>query len=121
MSKNSDDWDNFTVADVEPVSDSTPQSLRKIRDDGSGVRWSLVAGLIFVATIAVLAAQNTQRVTLHFLGWNGRAPLIAIILGTVVVAILFDEAVGFVWRRRRRKTLAERKELDRLRSERLSD
>ena len=36
----------------------------------------------------------------------------------VLQAILFDEAVGFVWRRRRRKALAEKEELKRLRSER---
>lgn len=121
MSKNSDDWDDFAVAGVGPVSEPASEPPRQVHDDGTGVRWSLIASLVLVAALAVLAAQNTQRVTLNFLGWDGRAPLIAIILGTAVVAVLFDEAVGFIWRRRRRKTLAERRGLERLRAERLSD
>jgi len=118
MSKDSDNWDDFSFG--EEISDPAPSAPvpKEKPEDKEGIRWSLIAGLVLITAITVLAAQNTQNVTLNFLGWDGRAPLIAIILGTTVVAILFDEAVGFVWRRRRRKELAEKEELKRLRSER---
>ncbi len=118
MSKEPDSWDEFSFNDEQPASAPVAKPSSKTPSDEPGVRWSLLAGLALIAAIAVMAAQNTQKVTLNFLGWDGRAPLIAIILGTAVVAVLFDEVVGFIWRRRRRKTLAEREELKRLRSER---
>ncbi len=119
MSNDTDNWDDFASEDAEPV--PAPAVPKDRTADGFGVRWSLVAGLLLIATITILAAQNTQKVTVNFLGWDGRAPLIAIILGTALISILIDEVIGLLWRRRRRKALAEREELRRLRSERTSD
>ncbi len=118
MSRDSDNWDDFSFGEEVPDPVPAPSAPTQEPSDGPGIRWGLIAGLILIAAIAVLAGQNTQDVTLNFLWWDGRAPLIAIILGTVVVAILFDEVVGFIWRRRRRRELAEKEELKRLRSER---
>ena len=117
MSK--DSWDEFEFAEDVDTPSATPPATKPVRQ--GGVRWSLISSLILVAAITILAAQNTQRVTVNFLGWEGRAPLITIILATGLVAVLLDEAVGYFWRRRRRKTIAEREDLERLRSERLSD
>ena len=115
MSKDSDNWDQFVMGDDE--GGSSPEApAAPLVEDKTGIRWSLIAGLILIAAIAVLAAQNTQRVSVNFLGWNGRAPLIAVILGTAIVAILLDETLGFFWRRSRRKRRAEREELKRLRA-----
>lgn len=115
MSKDSDNWDQFVMGDEESGTPSgTPLSVPI--EEKTGIRWSLIAGLILIAAIAVLAAQNTQRVSVNFLGWDGRTPLIAVILGTAIVAILLDETLGFFWRRSRRKRRAEREELKRLRA-----
>ena len=115
MSKETDNWDQFVMGDEDEG--YLPESSKQAPvDEKTGVRWSLIAGLILIAGIAVLAAQNTQRVSVNFLGWDGRAPLIAVILGTAIVAILLDEALGFFWRRSRRKRRAEREELKRLRA-----
>ncbi|MDF1596145.1 MAG: lipopolysaccharide assembly protein LapA domain-containing protein [Acidimicrobiia bacterium] len=123
MSKDSDNWDDFTLSKEEPVPEEvhTGKEPPGLRQDGTGIRWSLIAGLILIAAITILAAQNTQNVRLNYLGWTGRAPLVAIILATVFVAVLIDEAVGFFWRRRHRRLVAEREELRRLRSERSSN
>lgn len=118
MSKDWDNWDDQAPMDAATPAPADQSSIPGQPADRFGIRWSLVAGLLLIATITVLAAQNTQNVTLNFLGWDGRAPLIAIILGTALISILIDEVVGLLWRRRRRKTLAEREELKRLRSER---
>lgn len=116
MSKETEDWDEFTV---DEVSKDVPKegALQTPPMERPGVRWSLIGSLILLTALAILAAQNTQNVTVNFLGWNGRAPLIAVILGTAVVAVLFDELLGFFWRRARRRRVAERTELKRLRSE----
>lgn len=114
MSKDSEDWDQFVVGDDQ--GGSSPDAPAGRVEDKTGIRWSLIAGLLMVAAIAVLAAQNTQRVSVNFLGWDGRAPLIAVILGTAIVAVLLDETLGFFWRRSRRKRRAEQEELKRLRA-----
>ena len=116
MSKESDNWDDFTVDEGAADASPLPGQPSKAPKDPTGIRWSLISGLILIAAITILAAQNTQNVVLKFLGWDGRAPLIAIILGTAIVAIIIDEAVGFIWRRRRKKALAEREELKKLRA-----
>lgn len=116
MSKDLEDWDNFTVDEIaKDASQGTDPTTSPV--ERPGVRWSLIGSLVLLTALAILAAQNTQNVTVNFLGWNGRAPLIAVILGTAVVAILFDELLGFFWRRGRRRRVAERNELQRLRSE----
>ncbi len=122
MSKDSDNWDDFTLSEEEPVPEEVQKGTEPpgLGQDKTGVRWSLISSLILIAAITILAAQNTQNVRLNYLGWTGRAPLVAIILATVFIAVLIDEAVGFFWRRRRRRLVAEREELKRLRSERSS-
>jgi uncharacterized integral membrane protein len=123
MSKDSDNWDDFTLSEEDHVPEKVHRGAEPPgpRRDRTGVRWSLIAGLILIAAVTILAAQNTQNVRLNYLGWTGRAPLVAIILATVFIAVLIDEAVGFFWRRRRRRMVAEREELKRLRSERSSN
>ncbi len=82
-------------------------------------RTELPFGLVFVLILAlgvgVFAVQNTQDVTLNFLGWTGRYPLAVVIIAVVVVSVILDEILGLVLRRRKRRRLAERRELERLR------
>lgn len=83
----------------------------------SRIRWGLISFIILSVIVIVLAAQNTQSVTVRALGWEAELPLIAIILITVLVSVVLDELVGVIIRRRRRMRRAERQELQRLRRE----
>ena len=82
------------------------------------IRWGLVAFISLSVVVIVLAAQNTQSVTVRALGWEAEAPLVVILLITVLVTVILDELVGVIIRRRRRARRAERAELRRLRGER---
>jgi uncharacterized integral membrane protein len=81
---------------------------------GTGLFWGLVVGIILAVLVIILAAQNTQSTTLSFLGFDWSTPLIVIILVSLLVGIVLDEIVGLIFRGRRRRILAEREELKRL-------
>jgi uncharacterized integral membrane protein len=64
--------------------------LRASRTSGTWIAIIVLSLLLLV--LAVFILQNTQRVEVAFLGWNGRAPLAATLLiaaagGGLVVAI----------------------------------
>ncbi len=83
---------------------------------GTGLYWGFLAVLVTLVALVILAAQNTDPVQFSFLSWELRYPLVAIILATIGGTVVLDEAVGFVWRKRRRRVLAERTELRDLRA-----
>lgn len=83
---------------------------------GTGLYWGFLAVLITLVALVILAAQNTAPVRFSFAIWELEYPLVAIILATIGFSVLLDEAVGFVWRRRRRRALADRAELRELRA-----
>ncbi|HUP17011.1 MAG TPA: LapA family protein [Acidimicrobiia bacterium] len=82
---------------------------------GTGLFWGLIFGVILALAAIVLAAQNTDTVTISFLAWDFSTPLIVLILGALLIGIVLDELLGLVYRKRRRRTLRERDELKRLR------
>lgn len=90
-------------------------STDQVTHEGSGVAWGAVLVLIGLALLVVFAVQNTDPVPVEFLWLNGEYPLSLVILITVAVVVLFVELFGLLYRRRRRKKLAERQELKRLR------
>lgn len=75
---------------------------------GTGFYFGVVVVLVALVAIVVLAAQNTQPVTVEFLQYELRYPLIAVLLATIGGTIVVDELVGFIWRRRRRSVLRDR-------------
>lgn len=82
---------------------------------GTGVSAALVVGVVLAILTLIVAVQNTDDVGLDFLFWDVEAPLVAVILAAAIAGVLLDETLGFFWRRRRRRHLAERAELRRLR------
>jgi uncharacterized integral membrane protein len=82
---------------------------------GTGVSVALVVGILLAVLAIVVAVQNTDDVRVDFLGWEVDAPLLAVILTAALAGVLLDEILGFFWRRRRRRHLADRAELRRLR------
>ena len=54
--------------------------------------------------------------TVRWLGLEWTTPLIALLLGAMLATVILDEVIGAVWRRRRRRVIAERHELTRRRA-----
>ncbi len=101
-----------------PTPDQVAQSGGAAAGDDSGIPWGLGLFLIIAILLVVFAVQNTQLVTLNFIGWEGEFPLVVIIVAVAAVAVILDEILGVVLRRRRRRRRAEKAELKRLRAER---
>jgi uncharacterized integral membrane protein len=83
----------------------------------AGIPWGLIFFLILSVLMAVFTVQNTQDVELQFLGWSGEFPLIMIIVGVFVTAVVLDEILGTILRRRRRTRRIEKQELEHYRKQ----
>ena len=92
-----------------------PGGRREFR--GTGLHWSLIAGLVLAVAILIGIVQNSQQVELRYLAWSGHVPLFVILLATVVLVVALDEVVGLVWRWRRRRHLTQREEMLELRAQ----
>ena len=97
---------------AEPTDRSTAPTPAPVE---AGVPWGLMFFLILSVLMAIFAVQNTQDVELEFLTWSGEFPLIMIIVGVFVTAVILDEILGTILRRRRRTRKLEKQELERLR------
>jgi uncharacterized integral membrane protein len=84
-------------------------------DTGPEIPWRIGLILLIGALVVVFAVQNTQDVSIVFLGWEWTMPLVIVILVSVILAVLADEVVGGIVRRRRSRRRRERDELQRLR------
>jgi uncharacterized integral membrane protein len=84
--------------------------------EGTGPRWGLIIGIILAIPLIVFLAQNTQSVEINFINWSAQVPLGSVLAATVVLTVIITEVIGLFVRRRRRRVLAERAELRRLRS-----
>jgi uncharacterized integral membrane protein len=79
--------DSATSGDEVPTPGHDP--LRGSRTSGTWI--AVIALSLLLLLLAVFILQNTQKVEVAFLGWNGRAPLAATLLiaaaaGALVVA-----------------------------------
>jgi uncharacterized integral membrane protein len=106
-----------TTPDPSPaeITEMAPEPTRERVFVGTGLFWGLIAGVILALVVIVLAAQNTGTITVSFLGWDSSTPLIVLILGALLIGVVVAELFGLVYRKRRRRTLNERDELQRLR------
>ncbi len=85
---------------------------------GTGMFWGLVVGVALAIIVIVFAAQNTQEVDVNVIVWSWTSRLFVVILVSLILGIVLDEIVGIVYRSRRRRRLAEKAELKRLRGKR---
>lgn len=77
--------------------------------------WGAIAlGVVLVAFIIVVI-QNSDNVAFQFLWFDVSTPLSLIVAVTVAASLVLGEAIGFVWRRRRRSRMQDHEELTRLR------
>lgn len=86
---------------------------------GTGLFWTLILGLLLAAALVILIFQNSQDVEVRWLGFDFTAPLIGLLLGTALVAVIIDQIAGLVLRRRRRRARTDREELKRLEAKRV--
>jgi uncharacterized integral membrane protein len=82
------------------TSPQTPPDRR-----GLGLRTGIVGLVVAGALLLALVVQNSDDVAFHLLWIDASLPLSAIVLGSALIAVVIDEAVGLVWRRRRRRQL----------------
>jgi uncharacterized integral membrane protein len=78
---------------------------------GTGIYWGVVGALVLAVGILIAIVGNLQGVEFHYTSASIRTPLIVILLVTVVATVALTEAVGVVWRRRRRWAMAARARL----------
>jgi len=72
---------------------------------GTGWFWSLIVGVVLAVAIVVFVLQNSDSVTVEFLGWQGEVSLAGLLLVVALAAIVLDEIFGAFYRRRRRRRL----------------
>jgi len=112
------------VAEAEPAAPAAPSTpvpaparveVRRVFV-GTGLFWGLVLGTLLTVIVIILAAQNTQQVTVKFLPFEIGTPLIVVLLASLLVGVILDEIIGWAYRARRRRTLTEKEELKHLRA-----
>jgi uncharacterized integral membrane protein len=114
MTSKNTDLDQEVAAGSTPTTEPAPTVSSQREFVGTGLFWGLVVGVLLAAAVVILAAQNTASTTIAFLGWEFSTPLIVVILGTLLIAVVADELFGLVYRARRRRTLGDRDQLKRI-------
>lgn len=100
---------------IDEIDETAPAAVRERMFVGTGLFWGLIVGIVLAVVVITLAAQNTDTILVSFLGWDFSTPLIVVFLGALLIGVVLDELFGLVYRKRRRRTLRERDELQRLR------
>lgn len=85
---------------------------------GTGISVALIIGVLLAVVTIIFAFQNTEDTTVEVFAGDFRAPLVVVILAAAIAGVVLDEIFGLFWRHRRRRRLADRAELRRLRRER---
>lgn len=99
------------------MAEPTPPTVDARREERSGAPWGVGASIVLSVALVVFAVQNTDPVTLHFLGWEWQMPLVIVIAGVAVATIVLSALTGWGLRRRRARRAREKAELRRLRDQ----
>jgi uncharacterized integral membrane protein len=82
------------MSDQEKTKPSTPaDGTDPLRGSRTSATWVALAGLVvLLVLLLIFIVQNTQEVSVSFLGWSGRGPLsVALLVATtsgMVVAVI---------------------------------
>lgn len=106
----------------EPRDDIAADTSPAIRGDGSGgIAWGMLLTFVGIALVIVFALQNTDPVPVKFLWLEGEFSLAIVILATAGVSVVLSELVAVIYRSRRKKRQAEKRELEEFRANSTSD
>ena len=82
-----------TQPETPPRTTPSPKDpLRGSRTSGAWIGLAVIA--ILLVLLIIFIAQNTQKVQISFLGWDGRTPLAVAILASVVVGLVVAAIAG---------------------------
>lgn len=84
--------DQPTGAESPRRRESSADPLRMSRTSGAWIAASLLAILLILLIIFIV--QNTQKVHVSFLGWDGQAPLAAALLIAAVAGLVTTGTAG---------------------------
>jgi uncharacterized integral membrane protein len=103
------------VPDAQAPPSTAAQAATKERVFvGTGLFWGLIIGVVLAIGVLILAAQNTDSITVTFMAWDFSTPLIVLILGALLIGVVFAELFGLFYRTKRRRTQRDRDHLERL-------
>jgi uncharacterized integral membrane protein len=96
--------DETAPADRAPETAATPAANPLRHSRTSGLWVAVVALGVVLILLVIFIVQNTQKVEVSFLGWNGRTPLAAALLIATAAGLLVATIVGTlrIWQLRRR-------------------
>ena len=103
----SDEYEPFEIHEEGDEPEPTVVDV----DPSQGIPWALILVFLGIALIVVFAVQNTDSVTVQFLWMEGQFPLSIVILVTAGISIILGELLATLYRKRRRRRLAEKEEL----------
>jgi uncharacterized integral membrane protein len=103
----------------EPAQPAEQPSLERAQAVTSAgeLSWGLGLALLSGLVVVVFAVQNTDPVSIRFLGWSWTLPLALVIFVVATLAVVADELFGLVARKRRRRRKAQKAELKTLRAQ----
>lgn len=87
----------------DPIEESTAYPRA---DEPLGIAWGFVAFLLGAALLAVFVIQNTEEIQVEFLFWDVTLSVGVIFMLVVLVTLIFDQLVSFLYRRSKRKKRA---------------
>jgi uncharacterized integral membrane protein len=87
----------------DPIEESTSYPRT---DEPLGIAWGFVAFLLGAALLAVFVIQNTEEIQVEFLFWDVTLSVGVIFMLVVLVTLIFDQLVSFLYRRSKRKKRA---------------
>jgi uncharacterized integral membrane protein len=81
-----------TPVSREPETRTPEDPLRGSRTSGAWIGLAVVA--ILLVLLIIFIAQNTQKVQVAFLGWEGQTPLAVALLASVVTGLVVAAIAG---------------------------
>lgn len=98
-----DEREKTTGGPPEPIPDATEAAPVK-----TGFPWRVAGGGALALALIWFVIQNSHSVQVNLFWWSGNYPMILLLAGVAVAAIVVWEALALLRRRRRKRSGPER-------------